>query len=179
MNPQYGLDKEVDVITKGKHFHGELIWSRFLIEKVRRVREGALDRGFETLEFQRVNLLNEGFIWVLVIARGSFLVLELSRDIINQDLHLVTKDSIENDLGEGESVITLCWLGDLSYDVLDNVVRLLLRAKETFIEGLGPDNTVDELLWLLPDGAHWEALILGPIHTLVALSLALANRDTL
>ena len=107
------------------------------------------------------------------------MVLELRRDVINQDLHLVTKDSIEDDLGEGESVITLRLLGDLGNDVLDNVVRLLLRAKEAFIEGLGPNNAVDELLWLLPDGAHWEALILGPVHTLVALGLALANRDAL
>ena len=106
-------------------------------------------------------------------------MLELRRDVINQDLHLVTKDSIEDDLGEGESVITLRLLGDLGNDVLDNVVRLLLRAKEAFIEGLGPNNAVDELLWLLPDGADWEALILRPVHTLVALGLALADRDAL
>jgi len=56
---------------------------------------------------------------------------------------------------------------------------LLLRAKEAFIEGLGPDNAVDELLWLLSDGAYWETLILGSVNTLVALGLALANRDTL
>lgn len=91
----------------------------------------------------------------------------------------MTKDPIENDLGEGESVITLRLLTDLSYDIFDDVVRLLLRPKEAFIKGLSPDNAMDELLWLLSDGADWEALIFGPVNTLVALGLALANRDTL
>jgi hypothetical protein len=54
MNPQYGLDKEVDVITKGQHSHGKLIYSRFLIQKARGIREGTLDRSFEILEFERV-----------------------------------------------------------------------------------------------------------------------------
>ena len=36
-----------------------------------------------------------------------------------------------------------------------------------------------ELLWLLTDGADWETLILGPLHTLVARGLTLANRNTL
>jgi len=38
---------------------------------------------------------------------------------------------------------------------------------------------MDELLWLLSDGADWEALIFGPVNTLIALGLALTNRDTL
>lgn len=92
-------------------------------------------------------------------------------------LWLLVEESIEKDLCELDFVTRLARLLEFLYNVLDYVLRcLVLRSIETLEECLGPNDAMDEFLWLLSDGAYRKALLLDPISALVALRHSLFDR---
>lgn len=97
-------------------------------------------------------------------------------------LRLEPKNFVNQDLGELCVVTCLSGIESGLLKILNYVFNNVLSgsflwAVESLKQSFSPDYAVDDLLWLLPDGAYWESLIFFPLDALVARRAALQDAN--
>jgi len=97
---------------------------------------------------------------------------------LDQLFRLLLEEALEQYFRKCDLIRVFPSLLQLLNDVLDEAGALgILSAEETLKERFRPHYTVNDLFWFLANRAHWEALFLRLVDTLVTWSHVLFYRS--